>query len=240
MNRGDEDKFTPEEWADILKKVESGEVMLFENMEEEIAYFNDRKNDNTEKVYVDHIDLDGEDIIWEEFGKLLAVRPEDESKFTPEEWAEILEKIERGEIYWQVEEPDNNAIADCGTPVYITDDSGFKVENAMVTIGHNKLGNEGNSYTDLAAGAEMPVGTLTAADGQTVTVSVVCENSAEIEVGVKKVQESRAAASEKLVVSEANGSASAALSIKESGDYVLYVKNVGTYSTGFTVSYLVR
>ncbi len=32
---------------------------------------------------------------------LVAVRPEDESRFTPEEWAEILEKIDRGEIRWQ-------------------------------------------------------------------------------------------------------------------------------------------
>lgn len=32
---------------------------------------------------------------------LVAVRPEDESRFTPEEWADILEKIDRGEIRWQ-------------------------------------------------------------------------------------------------------------------------------------------
>lgn len=36
-----------------------------------------------------------------EMGTLIAVRPEDESKFTPEEWADILEKIDRGEIRWQ-------------------------------------------------------------------------------------------------------------------------------------------
>ena len=32
---------------------------------------------------------------------LVAVSPDDESKFSPEAWAEILEKIERGEIRWQ-------------------------------------------------------------------------------------------------------------------------------------------
>lgn len=243
VNLGDEDKFTPEQWAEILEKVEAGEVMLFDTLEDEIAYFDSQENDNTEKVYVDHIDLDGENIIREELGRLLAVRPEDESKFTPEEWAEILEKVERGEIYWQDEEPDANAVADCGYPIYITDDSNFNVEKALVTMGHNKLGNEENAYSYLAAGAETPVGTLTAAEGQTVTVSVACNARSEFEVGIKKVRAS-VVASEKLVVNEADGTASAALSVNESGEYVLYVKNIGgvsdtafcTFSIGYTIT----
>lgn len=52
---------------------------------------------------VEWIDLEGENIIWADLGELLAVRPSDESRFTPEEWAEILEKIERGEMYWQAD-----------------------------------------------------------------------------------------------------------------------------------------
>ena len=32
---------------------------------------------------------------------LIAVKHSDESKFTPEQWADILEQIERGEIFWE-------------------------------------------------------------------------------------------------------------------------------------------
>lgn len=38
VNRGDESKFTPEEWAEILKKVEAGEILLFETAEEERSF----------------------------------------------------------------------------------------------------------------------------------------------------------------------------------------------------------
>ncbi|MFK4998441.1 hypothetical protein ACI2OX_17285 [Bacillus sp. N9] len=38
--------------------------------------------------------------------KLIAVRPSDESKFSAEEWQEILKKIENGEIYWEEEVSD--------------------------------------------------------------------------------------------------------------------------------------
>jgi beta-lactamase regulating signal transducer with metallopeptidase domain len=39
VNRNDEDKFSPEEWADILKKVDKGEILFFETREEEVEYF---------------------------------------------------------------------------------------------------------------------------------------------------------------------------------------------------------
>lgn len=39
VNRGDEDKFTPEEWSDILKDVEAGKILFFETREEEAAHF---------------------------------------------------------------------------------------------------------------------------------------------------------------------------------------------------------
>ena len=32
---------------------------------------------------------------------LVSVSHDDQSKFTPEEWAEILKQIERGENYWE-------------------------------------------------------------------------------------------------------------------------------------------
>ena len=44
VNRGDERKFTPEEWAEILKKVEAGEILLFETTEEERAFWADEDN----------------------------------------------------------------------------------------------------------------------------------------------------------------------------------------------------
>ncbi len=171
---------------------------------------------------------------------LVAVSPDDESKFSPEEWAEILEKIERGEIRWESDETDANALSDCGNPVYIPADSGMKLIETPAFLEYNKLGNEGNVYTDLAVGAEMPVGTVTVDEGQTITVSLVCKDTSEIEVGIKKPQESGVVSSEKLTVNEADGSATAVLSIEESGEYILYVKNVGTYGMGFTISYIVR
>jgi len=263
VNRSDEDKFTPEEWKKILKEVEAGNILFFETPEEERAYFNlhdpdaalalngDRgmvnisgcEEEGTTTVNLDHlnyvksVDLDnaaGMGLT------LISVSPDDESKFSPEEWAEILEKIERGEIRWESDETDANALSDCGNPVYISADSGMKLIETPAFLEYNKLGNEGNAYTDLAAGAEMPVGTVTVGEGRTITVSLVCKDTSEIEVGIKKPQESGVVSSEKLTVNEADGSATAVLSIEESGEYILYVKNVGTYGMGFTISYIVR
>ena len=45
VNRNDENKFTPEEWADILEKVEKGEILFFETLEEEVAYFHGGTSD---------------------------------------------------------------------------------------------------------------------------------------------------------------------------------------------------
>lgn len=44
VNRGDESKFTPEEWAEILKKVEAGEILLFETAKEERAFWDNEDN----------------------------------------------------------------------------------------------------------------------------------------------------------------------------------------------------
>ena len=264
VNRSDEDKFTPEEWKKILKEVETGNILFFETPEEERAYFDLRDPDAALEMYKDAAMVNISK--WEEESSstplrldnlerttildddnvthmgltLVAVSPDDESKFSPEEWAEILEKIEWGEIRWESDETDANALSDCGNPVYIPADSGMKLIETPAFLEYNKLGNEGNAYTDLAAGAEMPVGTVTVDEGQTITVSLVCKDTSEIEVGIKKSQESGVVSSEKLTVNEADGSATAVLSIEESGEYILYVKNVGTYGMGFTISYIVR
>ena len=39
VNRNDEKKYSPEEWAAILNKVDKGEILFFETLEEEAAYF---------------------------------------------------------------------------------------------------------------------------------------------------------------------------------------------------------
>jgi len=44
VNRGDESKFTPEKWAEILKMVEAGEVLFFETVEDEMAFWDDEDN----------------------------------------------------------------------------------------------------------------------------------------------------------------------------------------------------
>lgn len=38
VNRGDESKFTPEEWKEILQEVEDGKILLFDTLEDELAY----------------------------------------------------------------------------------------------------------------------------------------------------------------------------------------------------------
>ena len=45
VNRNDESKFTAEEWADILGKVEKGEILFFETLEEELGVVEEVHND---------------------------------------------------------------------------------------------------------------------------------------------------------------------------------------------------
>jgi len=42
VNRNDESKYTPEQWADILNKIEKGEILFFETLEDEVEYFHGR------------------------------------------------------------------------------------------------------------------------------------------------------------------------------------------------------
>ena len=51
-----------------------------------------------EELQSDKIDLSGAIKI---SMPLISVKHSDESKFTPEQWADILEQIERGEIFWE-------------------------------------------------------------------------------------------------------------------------------------------
>lgn len=38
VNKNDEDRYTPEQWSDIMEKVEAGEILFFDTLEDEIAY----------------------------------------------------------------------------------------------------------------------------------------------------------------------------------------------------------
>lgn len=172
---------------------------------------------------------------------LIMVSPDDERKFSPEEWAKILEGIENGTIRWEDSEPDFSATADCGDPVHLTDESAVNaIKERKASFEYNKLKNEGKATTDIASGDEMPVGIVVVGNGQSITVSVVSDTAFELEVGIKKPSVPEVVFSEKLVAEEANGSATTVIPVEESGDYILYVKNVGAYNTGYSLSYLVR
>ena len=294
VNRGDESKFTPEEWAEILKKVEAGEILFFETAEEERAFFENEDNAALKEEL-----LSKSSGIWMTLGDcqtmvdilaggektnltvrldqltgveltgnlenakslevtLIAVGPEDESKFSPEEWAKILELVEQGKVRWIEEKADvmvtsmNSPfclvdVTDCGTennnvPYYIANEASVKTIEANDST-YKYLSGEGTSYTDIAPGAEIPVGIVTLGKGQSIIVSLICEDPSDvsvIEVGLKK---SGADPSEKLVIKEAGGdsdSLTADRAVEESGEYVLYVKNTGAYSAGFSISYLVH
>ncbi len=281
VNRGDESKFTPEKWAEILKEVEAGEVLFFETAEEERAFWDDEDNaalkeslrskGSIDMTLVDKLigvelagALDGA-----EGTTPVAVSPEDESKFTPEEWAEILKLVEQGKIRWvefeadmMLEDGTNGAIVsfvsndDCpfalvdetnsknasgDVPYYIANEASVKTVKASDGATYKWLSSEGDAYTDIAPGAEMPIGIVTLGKDQSIVVSLICEDSSDcsvIEVGLKKEN-----SSEKLVIKEASGNfdgLTAERSVEESGEYVLYVKNTGKTSAGFSISYLIR
>lgn len=281
VNRGDESKFTPEKWAEILKEVEAGEVLFFETAEEERAFWDDEDNaalkeslrskGSIDMTLVDKLigvelagALDGA-----EGTTLVAVSPEDESKFTPEEWAEILKLVEQGKIRWvefeadmMLEDGTNGAIVsfvsndDCpfalvdetnsknasgDVPYYIANEASVKTVKASDGATYKWLSSEGDAYTDIAPGAEMPIGIVTLGKDQSIVVSLICEDSSDcsvIEVGLKKEN-----SSEKLVIKEASGNfdgLTAERSVEESGEYVLYVKNTGKTSASFSISYLIR
>ena len=281
VNRGDEHKFTPEEWAEILKKAEAGEILLFETAEEERAFWEDEDNAALKESLLSKSSIDmalvdkltGVELAGALDGAegtiLVAVSPEDESKFTPEEWAEILKLVEQGKLRWvefeadmMLEDGTNGAIVsfiskddspfglvdktDCGAessngPYYIANEASVKAIEAGFGSTYKWLSSEGSAYTDIAPGTEIPVGIATLGKDQSIVVSLSYEDPSDcsvIEVGLKKEN-----SSEKLVIKEAGGDfdgLSMERIVEESGEYVLYVKNTGKTSAGFSISYLIR
>ena len=281
VNRGDEHKFTPEEWAEILKKAEAGEILLFETAEEERAFWEDEDNAALKESLLSKSSIDmalvdkltGVELAGALDGAegtiLVAVSPEDESKFTPEEWAEILKLVEQGKLRWvefeadmMLEDGTNGAIVsfiskddspfglvdktDCGAescdgPYYIANEASVKAIEAGFGSTYKWLSSEGSAYTDIAPGTEIPVGIATLGKDQSIVVSLSYKDPSDcsvIEVGLKKEN-----SSEKLVIKEAGGDfdgLSMERIVEESGEYVLYVKNTGKTSAGFSISYLIR
>lgn len=91
VNRGDEHKFTPEKWAEILKEVEAGEVLFFETAEEERAFWDDEDNAALKESFRSKNDTD---MTWEYLPiteNILA--GEVEANMMPEDGAEYQVKL---------------------------------------------------------------------------------------------------------------------------------------------------
>ena len=129
------------------------------------------------------------------------------------------------------------------TPYYIADEASVKTVEAGGST-YKWFSSEGTAYTDIASGAEIPVGTVTLGDGGEIAVSLSCRKASDIsaiEVGLKKTQEDGTGSSEKQVIKEAGSdSFHTESSVEKSGEYVLYVKNTGAYSAAFSLSYLIH
>ena len=221
VNRGDEHKFTPEEWAEILKKVEAGEILFFETAEEERAFWADEDNADLKKSLLSKGSIDmtlGDGTK----GAIVSLVSNDDCPFTLV--GETNSKDASGDV-----------------PYYIANEASVKALEAGGGATNKRLGSEGNAYTDIAPDAEMPIGTVTLGKDQSIVVSLSCEDSSDcsvIEIGLKKEN-----SSEKLVIKEAGDEfdgLTAERSVEESGEYVLYVKNTEKTSVSFFVSYSVR
>lgn len=241
VNRGDEHKFTPEEWAEILKKVEAGEILFFETVEEEMAFWENEDNaalkesllsrGNIDMTIVDNAALKESPLLKGSIDMTLA----DGTK------GEIVSLVSNDDCPFALVDATNSKDASGDVPYYIANEASVKTVKASDGATYNWLSSEGNAYTDIAPDAEIPVGIVTLGKDQSIVVSLSCEDSSDcsvIEVGLKKEN-----SSEKLVIKEAGGDfdgLTAERSVEESGEYVLYVKNTGKTSAGFSISYLIR
>lgn len=76
-----------------------GNVESFVNRMEEEPTHADTDMDHTEYEAV----VDKDDLVESPLGldTVISVSPDDESRFTVEEWEQILEMIEQGKVYWE-------------------------------------------------------------------------------------------------------------------------------------------
>lgn len=237
VNRGDEHKFTPEEWAEILKKVEAGEILFFETVEEEMAFWENEDNaalkesllsrGNIDMTIVDNAALKESPLLKGSIDMTLA----DGTK------GEIVSLVSNDDCPFALVDATNSKDASGDVPYYIANEASVKTVKASDGATYKWLSSEGNAYTDIAPDAEIPVGIVTLGKDQSIVVSLSCEDSSDcsvIEVGLKKEN-----SSEKQVIKEAGGDfdgLTAERSVEESGEYVPYVKNTRKTSAGFSGS----
>ena len=253
VNRGDEHKFTPEEWAEILKKVEAGEILFFETAEEERAFWADEDNadlkksllskgsidmktfkvatDNGKEIPINELDLTTGDVGTEIDGIIVA---ENNARIVDLADGAAVSLVSKGDCPFALE--DNTLYGTANS-----NEASVKTVQGSDGSMYTWLSFEGDAYADLAPGAEMPIGMVTLGKDQSIVVSLSCEDSSDcsvIEIGLKKEN-----SSEKLVIKEAGDEfdgLTAERSVEESGEYVLYVKNTEKTSASFFVSYSVR
>ena len=245
VNRGDERKFTPEEWAEILKKVEAGEILFFETAEEERAFWENEDNAALKESLLSKGSIDMKTFnVATDNGKEIPidVGTEIDGIIVAENNARIVDLADGATV---------SLVSKGDCPFALVDNTLYKIANsneasvktmkASDGATYKWLSSEGDAYTDLAPGTEMPIGMVTLGKDQSIVVSLSCEDSSDcsvIEVGLKKEN-----SSEKLVIKEAGGDfdgLSMERIVEESGEYVLYVKNTGKTSAGFSISYLIR
>ncbi|WP_204791880.1 M56 family metallopeptidase [Oscillibacter sp. CU971] len=245
VNRGDERKFTPEEWAEILKKVEAGEILFFETAEEERAFWENEDNAALKESLLSKGSIDMKTFnVATDNGKEIPidVGTEIDGIIVAENNARIVDLADGATV---------SLVSKGDCPFALVDNTLYKIANSneasVKTVKasdgatYKWLSSEGDAYTDLAPGTEMPIGMVTLGKDQSIVVSLSCEDSSDcsvIEVGLKKEN-----SSEKLVIKEAGGDfdgLSMERIVEESGEYVLYVKNTGKTSAGFSISYLIR
>lgn len=92
---------------DFREAVMRGEVEPFE-VGEGVTVFTATQNEDKlyeqkdlDKTNMQTFAADNTSVVELEMGKLIAVNPQDEQDYTPDEWKSILDKIDRGEIRWE-------------------------------------------------------------------------------------------------------------------------------------------
>ena len=130
VNRSDENRYSPEEWATILEKVAKGEILFFETHEEEVEYFQAKSHipiespevaggmtsewaeilalETRDEIQTRYPEIDTKilDVIFSRqpngaIWRLLSVRHDDEGTFSEDDWTAILKAIELGLVQWE-------------------------------------------------------------------------------------------------------------------------------------------
>jgi hypothetical protein len=201
--------------------------------------------------------LGAEDDNWEEApievdsmqAVLVAVNQNDENRFTPEEWADILEKVETGEILFfdTLEEevkyfhnPNNDVVMDnTNAAVFGTvSDSEISFPDRNVQIADDytdSFDEQGDYVIDLAKGETLEVGKQYVGEGQRVTFNVTSRYDSDIVIGIKSLTTGQ-------VYSEIlkTGTGLIVIDVPVADEYSFYIENISLTGAKLTVSYIVN